>query len=110
MATGSHREQRTARAGARSATAAFRRWWFANLTSNVGSWMQTVGAQWVMTIADPLGVPGRRDPGHEPAGAAAGGPGGVLGDLLDRKKLIIAGQAVMLASAAALGALDVAGS
>ena len=36
-------------------------------------------------------------------------PGGVLGDLLNRKKLIIAGQAVMLASAAALGALDLAG-
>ena len=36
-------------------------------------------------------------------------PGGVLGDLLNRKKLIVADQAVMLASAAALGALDVAG-
>ena len=36
-------------------------------------------------------------------------PGGVLGDLLNRKKLIIAGQAVMLVSAAALGALDLAG-
>jgi len=28
---------------------AFRRWWFANLTSNAGSRMQTVAAQWVMT-------------------------------------------------------------
>ena len=28
---------------------AFRRWWLANLTSNIGSWMQTIAAQWVMT-------------------------------------------------------------
>ena len=27
---------------------AFRRWWVAQLTSNVGSWMQTVAAQWLM--------------------------------------------------------------
>jgi CBS-domain-containing membrane protein len=26
----------------------FRKWWLANLTSNVGSWMQTVAAQWLM--------------------------------------------------------------
>ena len=29
--------------------AAFRRLWTAQFTSNVGSWMQTVAAQWVMT-------------------------------------------------------------
>jgi Transmembrane secretion effector len=30
-------------------TPAFRRLWTAQFVSNVGSWMQTVAAQWVMT-------------------------------------------------------------
>jgi MFS family permease len=88
---------------------AFRRWWFANLVSNVGSWMQTIAAQWVMTtLTSSAFLVGAIQATNLPVLLLAV-PGGVLGDLLDRKKLIIAGQAVMLASAAALGALEVAG-
>jgi MFS family permease len=88
---------------------AFRRWWLANLTSNVGSWMQTVAAQWVMTtLTSSAFLVGAIQGTNLPVLLLAV-PGGVLGDLLNRKKLIIAGQAVMLASAAALGALDLAG-
>src|SRR5580704_18396025 len=87
----------------------FRRLWLAQLTSNVGSWMQTVAAQWVMTtLTSSAFLVGAIQATNLPVLLLAV-PGGVLGDLLDRKKLIIAGQSVMLASAAALGALDVAG-
>ena len=87
----------------------FRRWWLANLTSNVGSWMQTVAAQWVMTtLTTSAFLVGAIQATNLPVLLLAV-PGGVLGDLLDRKKLIVAGQAVMLVSAAALGVLDLAG-
>lgn len=36
-------------------------------------------------------------------------PGGVLGDLIDRKRLVLFGQFVMLLAAAALGGLAAAG-
>jgi MFS family permease len=88
---------------------AFRRWWLANLTSNIGSWMQTIAAQWVMTtLTTSAFLVGAIQATNLPVLLLAV-PGGVLGDLLNRKKLIVAGQAVMLASAAALGALDLAG-
>jgi predicted MFS family arabinose efflux permease len=109
MATDSHRETQDRSGWSPLRYGGFRRWWFANLTSNVGSWMQTVGAQWVMTTLTPSAfLVGAIQATNLPVLLLAV-PGGVLGDLLDRKKLIIAGQSVMLASAAALGALDVAG-
>ena len=108
MATGSPRESdRSGWSPLRYGS--FRRWWLANLTSNVGSWMQTVGAQWVMiSLTSSAFLVGAIQATNLPVLLLAV-PGGVLGDLLNRKKLIVAGQAVMLASAAALGALDVAG-
>jgi predicted MFS family arabinose efflux permease len=88
---------------------AFRRWWLANLTSNVGSWMQTVAAQWLMTsLTSSAVLVGAIQATNLPVLLLAV-PAGVLGDLFDRKKLILAGQGVMLAAAAALGVLAVAG-
>jgi MFS family permease len=88
---------------------AFRGWWLANLTSNVGSWMQTVAAQWLMTsLTTSALLVGAIQATNLPVLLLAI-PAGVLGDLLDRKRLILAGQLVMLVSAVALGALDVAG-
>jgi MFS family permease len=88
---------------------AFRRWWVANLTSNVGSWMQTVAAQWLMTsLTSSAVLVGAIQATNLPVLLLAV-PAGVLGDLLDRKRLILAGQFVMLLSAAALGLLDVGG-
>ncbi len=108
MGTGSHTdENRSGWSPLRYSD--FRRWWLAQLTSNVGSWMQTVAAQWVMTtLTSSAFLVGAIQGTNLPVLLLAV-PGGVFGDLLDRKKLIIAGQAVMLASAAALGALDLAG-
>src|SRR5580704_5400608 len=120
MGTGSHRGT-TGATGATETTdpkgsgwsplrySDFRRWWLAQLTSNVGSWMQTVAAQWVMTtLTSSAFLVGAIQATNLPVLLLAV-PGGVLGDLLNRKKLIIAGQSVMLVSAAALGALDLAG-
>src|SRR6202050_2493156 len=88
---------------------ALRRWWLAQLTSNVGSWMQTVAAQWLMTsLTSSALLVGAIQATNLPVLLLAI-PAGVLGDLLDRKKLILTGQFVMLLSAAALGALDLAG-
>ncbi len=87
----------------------FRRWWLANLTSNVGSWMQTVAAQWLMvSLTSSALLVGAIQATNLPVLLLAI-PAGVLGDLVDRKRLIIAGQVVMLLSAAALGVLDLAG-
>ena len=71
--------------------------------------MQTVAAQWVMTtLTTSAFLVGAIQATNLPVLLLAV-PGGVLGDLLNRKKLILAGQTVMLVSAAALGALDLAG-
>jgi MFS family permease len=90
--------------------AAFRRWWLAQLTSNTGSWMQTVAAQWLMTsLTSSALLVGAIQATSLPVLVLAV-PAGVLGDLLDRKRLILAGQFVMLVAAAGLGALALAGA
>src|ERR1700733_5750364 len=84
---------------------AFRRWWLANLTSNVGSWMQTVAAQRLMTsLTSSAVLVGAIQATNLPVLLLAV-PAGLVRDLFDRKKLILAGQGVMLAAAAALGVL-----
>jgi predicted MFS family arabinose efflux permease len=88
----------------------FRRWWLANLTSNVGSWMQTVAAQWLMTsLTGSALLVGAIQATNLPVIVLAV-PAGVLGDLLDRKRVILAGQLIMLIAAALLGVLDLAGA
>jgi MFS family permease len=87
----------------------FRLWWLANLVSNIGSWMQTVAAQWVMvSLTSSALLVGAIQATNVPVLLLAI-PAGVLGDLLHRKRLILLGQLVMLLAAAALGALDIAG-
>jgi len=72
--------------------------------------MQTVAAQWLMvSLTSSAVLVGAIQATNLPVLALAI-PGGVLGDLLDRKRLILFGQLVMLVSAAALGVLDVAGA
>jgi len=88
----------------------FRRWWAAQLTSNVGSWMQIVAAQWVMTSLTTSAVlVGAIQATNLPVLVLAI-PAGVLGDLFDRKRLILGGQLIMLAAAAVLGVIDLAGA
>jgi MFS family permease len=88
----------------------FRALWFAQLGSSVGTWMQTVGAQWLLV-----------DRAHAATLVALvqtasllpvmllSLPAGVLADVLDRRKLLLGSQAAMAASAGVLTALTAAG-
>lgn len=88
----------------------FRALWLAALVSNVGSWMQTVGAQWLLVnqphastlvalvqTADMLPV------------LLVALPAGVLADTLDRRWLLIAIQGALVVTGTALTLLTIAG-
>jgi predicted MFS family arabinose efflux permease len=84
--------------------------WGAQFVSNVGSWMQTVAAQWLMlTLTGSAAYVALVQ-------TAAGLPvvlfavlAGTIGDLVDRRRFLLVTQAVMLVAAVALGALAIAG-
>src|SRR5277367_167787 len=84
--------------------------WSAQFISNIGGWMQTVAAQWLMisltTSATYVAL----------VQTAASLPvvlfavlAGALGDLVDRRRFLLVTQSLMLVAAAALGALAIAG-
>jgi predicted MFS family arabinose efflux permease len=84
--------------------------WGAQFVSNVGGWMQTVAAQWLMlsltTSVTYVAL----------VQTAAGLPvvlfaivAGTIGDLVDRRRFLLITQTFMLVAAAALGALAIAG-
>lgn len=88
----------------------YRALWIAQLVSNLGTWMQMVGAQWVLV--------------DEPNAAALVSfvqtattlpvmilaiPSGVLADLLDRRRLLLGAQATMAVLAITLAVSTAAG-
>jgi MFS family permease len=88
---------------------AFRALWLAGIASNIGAWMQTVGAQWLLVET------------HSPAWmialvqtAAAAPvlllaiPSGVLGEFVNKRRLLIGAQSAQLVTAGVLTALTVA--
>jgi len=84
--------------------------WGAEFVSNVGSWMQTVGAQWLMLTLTGSAVY------VSLVQTAASLPvvllavlAGTIGDLVDRRHFLLVTQAVMLVAAVALGVLALAG-
>src|SRR5215212_10860501 len=89
----------------------FRALWLAALVSNFGIWMQNVGAAWLMTSLS-----------HSPTLVAlvqiatslpflvAALPAGVLGDMVDRRWLLVANQGWMTAVALALGLVTLLGA
>ncbi|MHC9296139.1 MFS transporter [Mycobacterium sp. LTG2003] len=88
----------------------YRALWIAQFVSNLGTWMQTVGAQW-MLVADPRAavlVPLVQTATTLPVMLLAL-PSGVLADLVDRRRLLIATQGAMAAGVAALASLTGAG-
>lgn len=84
--------------------------WGAQFVSNIGSWMQTVAAQWLMlTLTSSATYVALVQ-------TAAGLPvvlfavlAGTIGDLVDRRRFLLVTQTVMLVAAAALGVLAIAG-
>lgn len=88
----------------------YRALWIAQLVSNLGTWMQTVGAQW-MLVGDPRAavlVPLVQTATTLPVMLLAL-PSGVLADLIDRRRLLIATQGAMAAGVGLLAALTGAG-
>jgi MFS family permease len=84
--------------------------WGAQFVSNIGGWMQTVAAQWLMlTLTSSAAYVALVQ-------TAAGLPvvlfavlAGTIGDLVDRRRFLLVTQAFMLVASAALGALAIAG-
>src|SRR6184192_151458 len=75
----------------------FRWLWIASVASNIGTWMQNVGAAWLMTdlSASPLFVGLVQTATNLPVFALAI-PAGALADILDRRRLLLVSQAWML--------------
>jgi MFS family permease len=89
----------------------FRVLWFATIASNIGTWMQNVGASWLMTTLSPSPLI------IAMVQAATSLPvfllalrAGALADIVDRRALILITQVWMLAAAAALSAATYAGA
>jgi MFS family permease len=84
--------------------------WSAQFVSNIGSWMQTVAAQWLMVTltASATYVALVQTAASLPV-VVFGVLAGAAGDLLDRRHFLLITQGMMLVAAAALGALALAG-
>jgi MFS family permease len=88
----------------------YRALWLAQFVANTGTWAQTVGAQWLMG-----------DLGGGPFEIALVQvamtlpvfllvvPAGALGDILDRRRLLLSGQSLMLCGAAGLAVVTASG-
>src|ERR1700675_3712310 len=84
-------------------TALFRNLWIATIVSNVGTWMQDVGAGWLMTSlsSSPSMVALVEAADSIPVMLLAL-PAGALADIIDRRRLLIGVQFYLLAVASAL--------
>src|SRR6266581_2700219 len=91
-------------------TALFRNLWIATIVSNVGTWMQDVGAGWLMTSlsSSPAMVALVEAADSFPIMLLAL-PAGALADILDRRRLLIAVHCYLLVCAGALGVLTALG-
>src|SRR5436309_8396566 len=87
-------------------TTLFRNLWIATIVSNVGTWMQDVGAGWLMTSlsSSPSLVALVEAADSFPLMLLAL-PAGALADIVDRRRLLIAVQVYLLIIAGALGVL-----
>ncbi len=82
--------------------------WMAALVSNIGTWMQNVGGAWLMTSLSPspLLVALIQTASSLPILLLAL-PAGALADIVDRRRLLILSQALMLAAAGTLSSLTI---
>ncbi|MFI6035125.1 MFS transporter [Streptomyces sp. NPDC051315] len=82
----------------------FRALWLAQLVSNVGGWMQTVGAQWLLVGDDAALVTLVQTASSLPVVLLAL-PSGVIADRFDRRWVLLTAQFAMVAVSGALTAL-----
>src|SRR5271156_2691059 len=88
----------------------FRWLWVASMVSNVGTYMQTVGAQWFLINAAHAAVlVSLVQTADMLPDVLFGIVGGVLADTLDRRRLLIVVQASLVVATSALAALTIAG-
>ena len=89
----------------------YRALWFALLATNIGAWMQAVGAAWLMVELDasPTIIALVQTATFLPV-VLVGVVAGALADLVDRRRLLLATQLAGLAVAAALAAVTAAGA
>ncbi|WP_405884716.1 MFS transporter [Streptomyces sp. NBC_01136] len=87
----------------------FRALWIAQFVSNVGTWMQTVGAQWLLIGHGATLVTLVQTASSLPVVLLAL-PSGVLADRFDRRTLLVAAQLAMFAVSVALTVLAFADS
>ena len=104
------RIQENAHPWAPLANSVFRALWIASLASNIGTWMQNVGAGWLMTElnSSPLYVALVQTATSLPV-FLIGIPAGAAADLFDRRRLLIFTQAFMAVAAGLLGWLTFIG-
>src|SRR4029078_3428176 len=88
----------------------FRNLWIATIVSNVGTWVQDVGAGWLMTSlsSSPALVALVEAADSIPVMLLAL-PAGALADIVDRRRLLIAVQIYLMVVTAALGLLTLTG-
>ena len=102
----------TARGGALAPLAipVFRALWIAVLVSNIGSWMQTVGAQWLLVDehAAPVVIALVQTASSLPV-LLIGIPAGVIGEFVDRRRLLIGVQAFQVVVGLAMTVLTATG-
>ena len=79
----------------------FRALWIAQFASNVGTWMQTVGAQWLLIDQSPLLVALVQTASSLPIVLLAL-PAGAWADVVDRRRLLLGAQLAMFVAAALL--------
>lgn len=91
-------------------TPIFRWIWIAALVSNLGTWMQNVGAAWLMTSlsSSPLLIALVQTASTLPV-FLVGIPAGVMADRIDRRKVLLWSQSAMLVASGALGVLTYLG-
>ncbi|MFI5285118.1 MAG: MFS transporter [Candidatus Dormibacteria bacterium] len=88
----------------------FRAIWLAVLVSNIGLWMQTVGAQWLLVQQPHASIlVALVQTADMLPDVIFGVVGGVLADMFDRRRLLIGVQSFMAVAGIALTVLTVAG-
>ena len=92
------------------AISVFRWLWIASIASNIGTWMQSVGASWLMTLLTTSAVPvALMQTASSLPVFLVGLPAGAIADVVDRRKLLLVSQAWMLGVSALLGVLTLMG-
>lgn len=88
----------------------YRRLWIAQVVSNLGTWMQMVGAQWlVVSASSSAGLVALVQTASTLPVVLLAAPAGVLADVLDRRRVLVSVQGSMVLVAGLLAALTFLG-